>query len=150
MRLRIDLIYQRITHGIENIKSCNKTKIHYKWWNKNLSLIGENSMCKYLIISDPDDINCDEKILKFLRRFHVDFSTGFYFNGEASDSMGGCIWYYFINNENMKEVFALDHAFRYGKNKIMAEDGFFSCNCADFDLPLIEDVWEALDLDNES
>lgn len=101
-------------------------------------------MCEYLIIADPDNYKADIEILKFLRRFHLTFSTGYYYNGEATGNMRACAWYYFIDNENMREVFD-DSAFRYGKNKIMTTDGcFFACNCNDTDLPLIEDVWESI------
>ena len=105
-------------------------------------------MCTYLIISDQNNVKVDNKILKFLRNFHETFTTGFYYNEKAYGDTKTCVWYFFEDSAKLKKVFFDDFDFvlENSKYKIMASDGFFTCNCGDSDLPLIEDVWEDIGL----
>ena len=95
---------------------------------------------KTLIIIDPNNEEGDIELFKLLRKSEYKFSTGLYSNNGKK-----CIWYS-TNKENFGDL----RDPYYGGALLMCKykllrGNHFECNCADVDLPLIEDVWKALE-----
>ena len=90
---------------------------------------------KTFIIIDPDSEEGDIELFRLLRKSGYEFFTGLYSNNGEK-----CIWY-LTNKENFDDV----RDPYYGGELLMCkykllQSNHFECNCADVDLPMIEDV----------
>lgn len=91
------------------------------------------------IIIDPNSEVGDIELSRLLRKGGYDFFTGLY-----SGNDGKCIWY-LTDKENFDDARkpCYGGGFLMCKYKLM-QSNHFECNCADVDLPMIEDVMHYL------
>ena len=103
----------------------------------------ENEM---LIIIDTNNSYGDNELHKFFRTFNVDYETGTYYDCDLCGNTKACIWYLIHPKDCAVIQFLglrdLDQLIK-GNYKILSEN-YFSCNCAEVDLPMIEDIWEII------
>lgn len=95
---------------------------------------------RYLVIIEATKKACDKRLLELLRGCNVLFSSGTYVNHTDGK---GCTWYLLERPVSLGDVtigFYIN-----GKYKAMCENGdFFESNCADNELPNIDDVLEGI------